>query len=459
MSQDNDNDTGAPAAQRLGRRRFLTLTGGSVAAVVLATHGRVGASTAPPGSAAASAVLGGGGADGTIKIGVVSAQTGSLAAFGAADGFVVERIREALADGVMVGDASYSVEIIVEDSESNTDTAASRAAKLIDEDGVDLVLTSNTPETTNPVSDTCEASGVPCISTVTPWQPWLIGRGGAPGADPSFEWTYHFFWGLEDVIATFLSMWSQVETNMSVGGMFPNDGDGNAWSDAELGFPTPLADAGYTLTDPGRYENLTQDFTAQINAFKDAECELVTGVMIPPDFPTFWQQAKQQGFVPKVASIGKALLFPESIQALGDDGINLTSEVWWSPNHPYSSSLTGDTAADLAAAYTESTGTQWTQPLGFAHAMFEVAVAAFATAGSTEKAAVRDAITTLSLDTIVGSVTWGSADNPSPNVAKTKLVGGQWRSADTPTGYDLIIVDNSGNPDVPAAATVEPITA
>jgi branched-chain amino acid transport system substrate-binding protein len=469
----------------LGRRRFLALSAGSIAAAVLAacskddsggattqapdttsggtdtsaaTETSAGTDTSAVPETTAGGLTGGGGGDGTIKIGYVSPKTGSLAPFGAADEYVVTAISEFVKDGLLVGGKSYTVEILVEDSESNPDTAAAKAAKLIDEDAVDLILVSSTPETTNPVSDTAEASGVPCISTVAPWQPWLIGRGGAPGADASFDWTYHFFWGLEDVIGTFVAMWDQVDTNKIVGGLFPNDGDGNAWGDAELGFPTPLKDAGYTLVDPGRYENLNQDFTAQINAFKDAGCELITGVVIPPDFPTFWKQAKQQGFVPKVASIGKALLFPESIEALGSDGEGLTSEVWWSPSHPYESSLVGLSAKEVTDAYTADTGSQWTQPLGFAHALFEVAFAALAAAGSADKTAVRDAIKTLSVNTIVGTVTWGG-DGPSPNVAKTKLVGGQWRSADTPTGYDLVIVDNSGNPDVPTGGTVEPIAS
>ena len=77
-----------------------------------------------------------------------------------------------------------------------------------------------------------------------------------------------------------------------------------------FGFPPVLAKQGYKLTDPGRYQNLTDNFSAQINAFKDAKCEIVTGVVIPPDFTTFWKQALQQGFKPKIASIGKAMLFP-----------------------------------------------------------------------------------------------------------------------------------------------------
>ena len=102
------------------------------------------------------------------------------------------------------------------------------------------MLVASTPETTNPVATTCEAEGLLCVSTVAPWQPWFIGQQGKP-ADPKswkpFEYAYHFFWGLEDVIAVYTTMWGQIETNKQVGGMFPNDGDGNAWGDVTVGFP------------------------------------------------------------------------------------------------------------------------------------------------------------------------------------------------------------------------------
>jgi hypothetical protein len=53
--------------------------------------------------------------------------------------------------------------------------------------------------------------------------------------------------------------------------LFPNDGDGNAWGDTHVGLPPALEKRGYKLVDPGRYQNLSDDFSAQIAAFKKAK--------------------------------------------------------------------------------------------------------------------------------------------------------------------------------------------
>src|SRR4029077_8316856 len=129
---------------------------------------------------------------------------------------------------------------------------------------------------------------------------------------------------------------------------------------------------GYTLTDPGRFQNGTQDFSAQIAAFKTDGCEIVTGVVVPPDAETFLTQARQQGYKPKVITLGKALLFPGAIEALADLGDGLTPGWLWSPAAPFTASLTKQGAKARAEAYESSSKRQWTQPIGFAHALFEV---------------------------------------------------------------------------------------
>jgi branched-chain amino acid transport system substrate-binding protein len=386
---------------------------------------------------------------------LISPQTGPIAAFGEADGFVLDQIREALADGINVAGAMHPVEIISKDSQSDPVRAGEVAADLILQDEIDLMVVASTPETTNPVADQCEINGVPCVSTVAPWQPWFFGRGGDPAV--GFTWTYHYFWGLEGLIPQFIAIWDKLETNKVVGGLFPNDGDGQAWGDPVLGFPTPLQAAGYTLIDPGRYENLSDDFSSQINAF--GEADIITGVPIPPDFATFWTQRAQQGLTPKAATIGKAILYPANVEALdGNSGDGLTSEVWWSPQHPFKSSLTGDTAQAMTDAYTSVTGRQWTQVVGFTHSLFEVAVDVLSrTQDIDDREAVKAALAGTNMETLVGAVNWTSG-GPVPNVSTTPLVGGQWRLGGD-FKYDLMIVDNSQFPDVATTAEIVPIGA
>ena len=386
-----------------------------------------------------------------VKIGYVSPQTGPLAPFGEADKWVIDQMKAAFKDGLVIGGKKHDVQIILKDSQSNPNRAGEVANDLILKDKVALMLTAGTPETANPVCDACELNEIPCVSSVVPWQPWFFGRKGVP--DKGFNWTYHMFWGLEDVIANFTNGWNSVPTNKKVGGLFPNDGDGNAWGDKELGFPKPLTAQGYTLTDPGRFQNGTQDFSAQIAAFKRDGVEIITGVVIPPDAKTFLTQAKQQGLKPKVITLGKALLFPGAIEALGDLGYGLSTEVWWSPSHPFSSSLTKQSAKALADAYEAGAKKQWTQPIGFAHALFEVAADALKRSKSLKAADVRDAVAATSTNTVVGPVKWGG-QGPFKNVSKTPLVLGQWVKG-TKNKVDLVIVNNAAATNIPTGGTLK----
>lgn len=384
-----------------------------------------------------------------IKIGFVTPQTGPIAVFAESDAFVLDQFRTALANGLEIAGETYEVEIIVKDSQSSSNRAASVAQELILDDEVDLILATSTPDTTNPVADQAELNEVPCITNDTPWQPHFFGRQGDPAK--GFDWTFHFFWGLEDVISAYTGIWNQTETNKVVGALWPNDPDGNGWGDAERGFPPVLAAQGYTLVDPGRYQVMSDDFSAQISAFKAAGVEIVTGVVPPPDFATFWLQAAQQDFHPKVVTFGKALEFPQVISSLADRGAGLSTEVWWSPNHPFSSGFTGQSSAELAAAYETATGNPWTMPLGFKHSLFEVAIDALRrTEDPSDPASIRDAIAATDYASVVGPINFRTG--PVPNVSKTPLVGGQWRVENGKPVID--IVENSDQPAIAKTGSV-----
>jgi branched-chain amino acid transport system substrate-binding protein len=441
--------TNAPAAGATNPPAVTTPADGGATTVA-------GTSPAAPKTGGSNAAkFGGGGGDGTVKIGFTSPLTGPLGGFGEANEFILAGIKKLIADGIMLGDKSYKVDIITKDTESSSDKAASKAGELILNDNVDMMLAIATPEMINPVADACESNGVPCLSTLAPWQPYFFGRNGDPAK--GFDWTYHFFWGADQLVGNFVDMWGTVPNNNKVGLLCPNDPDGNALADAKTGFPAGAAAAGYTVVDPGRFETLTTDFSSIIGQFKDQGVEVVVGIPIPPDFNTFWKQANQQGFKPKLVTTAKAVLFPSAVEALADIGDGIASEIWWTPNHPFSSSLTGEKAKDLSDQYEAATGKQWTQFVGFVHALFEVCFDVLSRAGSTDKQAIADATGKTKLDTIVGPIEYGANGLPK-NISKTSLVGGQWQKVSGGKHpFELVVTNNKLSPEIPTNGTLKPL--
>lgn len=388
-----------------------------------------------------------------LKIGYVSPETGGLSAFGETDEFVVSEVRKKIQGGIQSGGSTRAVKVLVRDSQSNPNCAAKIAAALIQSDRIDMMLVAGTPDTVNPVADQCEIHGVPCISCDAPWQAFFFGRGGKP--DKGFNWTYHFFWGIELVSQVMCDIFSQVATDKVVGMLMGNDRDGNLLSDRAKGFPPIFEGRGYRVVDPGRFPMSTTDFSAQIAAFKQAKAEILYGNIPSPVFANFWRQAAQQGYKPKVATVGRATVMPAAIEALGALGSNLSIEIWWSNHHPFHSGLTRQSSAQLCEAYEAYSRKQWTQVLGFRHALFEIAIDVFRRAKNPESAAsVIEAVRSTRYNSIIGPIQWQGippnqwTQNPVKNVCTTPLVCGQW----APGGkwpYELVVTDNRRYPQIP----------
>jgi branched-chain amino acid transport system substrate-binding protein len=433
----NDRKPAAGDAARLVLPRRSALIGAGAAGVMLAA-GR-------PARAA----------DGTLKIGFVSPRTGPLASFGEGDRFIVDLARQALAGGLEVNGKTYTVQLLDRDTQSDPARAGQLAKSLINDDGIDLMLATSTPEVVNPVADAAEAAGVPALSTVMPWEAWYFGRGAKPGAPSPFKWTYHFSFGVAEFAGAYISQWSgTVPTNKKVGVMYPNDADGNAIR-AHL---APLLEkAGFSVVDPGPYEDGTNDYSAQIAVFKKNRCEIFNTFPLPPDFATFWRQAAQQGYtkIVKIAQVAKTGLFPSSIEALGPLGFNVSSACYWHRDFPYKSTLTGMDGKGLADAYEKMSGRQWMQQLGASMALIDGGIAALrASADPKDKGAVAKSLSTLRTLTSVGWIDF--TKGPVPNVSATPVIGTQWIKGSGRHKLDYVITENSGDPKVPVSAKLLP---
>jgi branched-chain amino acid transport system substrate-binding protein len=424
---------------QLTRRGFLGAAGVALGGGLASVAGCSSAlkSSTPSGSSTSG---------GTIKIGFISPETGQLSVFTQSNGFVLGQVRSALAKGLTVGGKKYSVEIISGDSQSSSARAAAVAAQMVQQDSVDVLIATATPETVIPVSSQAEASGVPCVLTICPWEQWYYKSNGTAN---TFKYSYMYFLGTQEETNLFASVWQTASTNHVVGGLWPDDVDGAGFQKYVTAKVNSL---GWKVVPSGAYTDGLSDFTPIISKFKSANVEILHAVPIPPDFITFWRQAHQNGFTPKIASISKALLFPSAADALGPLVQNVMSPLWWTPQFPYKSSLDGTTASAFAANYKTATGQDWTQPMGFNYAVFEIAVAALKASGDPKNAnALAHALSTLHGEAITGAYDFSSG--PVPHVSQIPELLAQWRLVSG--GPQLVVINNSLLPAVPVAGSLE----
>jgi branched-chain amino acid transport system substrate-binding protein len=311
------------------------------------------------------------------------------------------------------------------------------------QDKVDMMVVSHTPDTVNPVAAACERYQVPCISVDAPVDAWLTGG--------PYKWSYHAFWPVDAVSDLYIDMWEKMiakdpSIRKSVGFIFPNDADGKAWSEI---FNKKLTAKGYKVSDPGRWPVGTKDFSSTISKFKSDGVDIVAGTLITPDFVTIWRQMHQQGFVPKVATIGKAVLFPADAAALGENlAEGVCVELWWSPNHPFKSSINGETTKQLADAYTKEQGKPWNATLGYKYAGIEIAADVLKRAGSLDKTALIDAAGKTQLDTMIGPIKYNAN-----HYSETPLVGAQWHKSAS-GAWEVTIVSNSKYSSIPVGGEI-----
>jgi branched-chain amino acid transport system substrate-binding protein len=283
-----------------------------------------------------------------------------------------------------------------------------------------------------------ENLGVPTISMEMPIDPWLAGG--------PYEWAFHSFWMIENKAQTFIEEWLALGfEGATVGFLFPEDPDGIRMSEI---YGRMLPEAGFSIVDTGRYPPGTADFTSVINRFIADGVEIITGAMSPPDFPVFAVQAQQMGFWPEIVTIARAYLFPAAVNAFGPEiGNGLTSEVWWCPNRPFTCSVTGMTPRQLVELYEAEFNHTWSPVIGYKHAPMAQAIDVLQRAGTLDRYALRDAIASTDLQTIVGHVKYNDQ-----HVSVMPVSFGQWQMNNATGELELHITNSPVWPIIPTTS-------
>ena len=135
-------------------------------------------------------------------------------------------------------------------------------------------------------------------------------------------------------------------------------------------------------------------------------------------------------------------------------------ETWFHPKFPFKSDVTGLTSQEVADRFQAENNMQWTQPVCF-FGQFEVWTDILKRATDPmDKNAIIAATKQTKLMTVGGLVDWSV--NPEPysgwwNFSRKPICGGQWVKGKGSHKYDLEIVCNDTDPDIPTTAEMTEI--
>jgi branched-chain amino acid transport system substrate-binding protein len=375
-----------------------------------------------------------------ILIGRPENITGPLSGFGEPSPWAENRVLDIFhkkEGGVYIEEYGKKVPIQIKllDCGSSGTKAAEIAWRLILHDKVDLMLLFQFSEAIGAV---CETNQMPNLVVQNPLEVWMAGG--------DHTWGYHAGISFKAATNAFMNVWEEKinETNKTFGILCPNDTDGIAMSKKQ----TELLQAkGWKVVDPGRYPSGLQDWTSVIQRLKEGQVEVLTGSMASPDFASAWRQINQQGFVPKICSMGRATLYPSGVNAIGGNlAQGLVVDIHWSPEYPFKSALTGESGQQVTQAWDKEVKKQWTQIIGFKYAGMELAIDILKRARSVDKNKVRDAIAKTNVETLIGHVKYNAEHH-----YHTPLVTGQWVKGKT-WPWEPVIINSKDFPVIPVTA-------
>ena len=278
-----------------------------------------------------------------ITIGWIHPMTGSLAGFGYPDNWVIQQVMATsqYKNGIKIGGTTYKVNIKSYDTQSSVTMAGTLAKQAIQQRQRGPAARLLHPGDGQRGRVQAETLGTPLICSNVPWESWYVNLGGNP-QKPTFKpkYTVMYFLGAEHLASCFMPMWNRI------GEQVRQQPQGRRRLPERLRrqrvprrVPRRRSRSGLHARHVDGVPDGLTNYTSMISQFKSHGDDFFTNVPLPPDFATMWNQALQQDFKPKLATVAKVLLFPTDAYAMGSKVYNIATDSWWVPSLPWHSSL------------------------------------------------------------------------------------------------------------------------
>src|SRR5215510_10750344 len=347
----------------------------------------------------------------TIRIGVIVPLTGSQAAFGEAlkNGYFIA-LDEINAKGGVLG---KKLELDFYDDQSKPDQAVQGVSKLVDQDGVPMLIGSFSSESTKAIIPAVMQREIPLI----------IPAANADNVmDSKSPWIFRTCAGAANYAETTVAFLKVNGTPKTMAIVYENTNFGQAGMKA---MTAAASSAGIRLVAVEPYEAKLPDYKAVLQRVKAANPDVIYFGSYLLDASTLMRQAQEIDLNPKYytsAGTGFATVEFPTPKGAGKNAEYTFSVSQWLPTVPWKGSREFD------AEYFKRYNSHPTHHGMFAYAALQVAAQAINNAKSWDSAKIRDAVKSLDLSmTPFGPIKFDANGQNRHPVVVTQVQGGQYR--------------------------------
>ena len=349
-------------------------------------------------------------ADGnTVKIGVITSLTGSLAAFGEAHkrGYSIA-LDEINAKGGVLG---KKIELDYYDDQSKPDLAVQGVSKLVDQDQVPMILGSYSSESTKAIIGPVNKSEVPLI----------IPTATADNVmDSHSPWVFRICAGANDYAHTTIAFLKDNGAPKTMAIVYENTNFGQSNMKA---MTAAAQAAGIKLVAVESYEAKSPDYKAVLQRVKAANPEVIYFCSYLLDAVTLMRQSQEVDLNPRYytsAGTGFAAAEFPTDKGAGKNAEYTFSVSQWLPEAKWPG------GKEFDAEFFKRYGSHPAYHAIQAYAALLVAAQAINNAKSADSSKIRDAIKNLNISmTPFGPIKFDSGQNQHP-VLITQILGGKY---------------------------------
>ena len=341
-----------------------------------------------------------------ITFGASLSQTGKMSTEGrlVKEGydFYVKHINEK--GGIKVGGKTYKVAIKYYDDQSDANTSVKLYEKLINEDGIKLLLGPYSSGITFAAAAVAEKYQVPMIAAHAA-SPAVFDRG--------FKNIFATLTPLDQYTANTIKMAATAKPRaqrvalISENSLFPKSSGEAAAAQAKA--------AGLEVVYNEIYPTGTKDFSAMLAAMKSKNPDLLLFAGYTGDATVVARQIAEVGVKLKMFAVSLGPTLPGFVEALGPKAEGILEPIQWAPNMAYKDEIFGWTAPQYAELFNKEYGRIPDYHPPQSTAALEVYQRALEKAGSLDPKKVRDAVAQTNIMTAYGPVRF---NEKGQNIAK-----------------------------------------